>query len=238
MQNIILAIPHASMYGVFDKIIGKWSCNAYFVNDYLLKHTDLYTDMLFMPQDLHDGRINAVVCKYSRFVCDVERLDKDPLDEIGQGVLYTKFGGYARGTLDNRTKMYLINKVKGAYLSRLKEGINDGGGTLIIDCHSFNSKIDENTDICIGFNDDFTYSEEVVNIINKGFKDYGYKVSLNKPCANSIAPTTLKQYKSVMIEVNKRVYMNENLNTLNVNARQWMRWYGCLEKIYSKLLLA
>lgn len=39
-----------------------------------------------------------------------------------------------------------------------------------------------------------------------------------------------------MIEVNKRIYMDNNTLLLNKNARQWMRWYGCLERIYRKLL--
>ena len=38
-----------------------------------------------------------------------------------------------------------------------------------------------------------------------------------------------------MIEVNKKIYMDERLLLLNNNPRQWMRWAGCLDKIYERL---
>lgn len=61
---------------------------------------------------------------------------------------------------------------------------------------------------------------------------------LNYPYSNSLTPISNDEanYKSIMIEVNKKVYMDEETLMLNPNARQWMRWYGCLDEIYSALL--
>lgn len=106
--------------------------------------------------------------------------------------------------------------------------------TILIDCHSFPSEI-ENIDICIGYNNDWSFDEKIVNIIKTEFENKGYSVALNKPYSNSITPKTNIEYKLVKIEVNKSVYMNENTLTLNPNIRQWMRWSGTLNNIYREL---
>lgn len=91
-----------------------------------------------------------------------------------------------------------------------------GEGTLLIDCHSFSSQpnlLNSNppdVDICIGFNDDATCPNKVVigNIVQH-FSSLGYKVGINKPFSNSKTFDVPVKYHSVMIEVNKQLYMNE-----------------------------
>jgi N-formylglutamate amidohydrolase len=65
-------------------------------------------------------------------------------------------------------------------------------------------------DICIGYNDDDTCPNKVVigNIVQY-FKSLGYKVGINEPFSNSKTFTVPVKYNSVMIEVNKRLYMDE-----------------------------
>lgn len=46
-NKIVLHIPHSSINGIFDKEIGKWPRNAFFVNTCVKEHTDWFTDMLF-----------------------------------------------------------------------------------------------------------------------------------------------------------------------------------------------
>ena len=101
-------------------------------------------------------------------------------------------------------------------------------------CHSFTSKL-HNCDICIGFNNDFSYDKDIVDIIINEFTKSGYSVAVNEPFSNSITPKADVNYKSVMIEVNKKVYMNETTLKLNPNSRQWMRWFGCMERIYKNI---
>ena len=43
-------------------------------------------------------------------------------------------------------------------------------------------------------------------------------------------------YKSFMINVNKRVYMNEDLLLLERDAKKWIRWDGTLKEIHGFLL--
>lgn len=230
MKNIVLNIPHSSINGVFDKNFGGWQCNPYFMDDCLKKWTDWYTDMLFNPLSRKEN-VETIVFPYSRFVCDVERLKNDPLENIGQGIIYTEFDGYKRNLTEEQKKN--IMKLWEKHQTNLQSAIKDEN-TVLIDCHSFPSNLASN-DICIGYNDDWSYNKEIIDGIIKIFEKEGYSVEKNIPYSNSITPEKDFPYNSVMIEVNKRIYMNENLMILEKNARQWMRWSGTLEKIYNFL---
>lgn len=227
MRNIVLNIPHSSINGVFDKNFGEWQCNPYFIDDCLKKWTDWYTDMLFNPLSRKEN-VETIVFPYSRFVCDVERLKNDPLENIGQGIIYAEFDGYKRNLTEEQKKN--IMKLWVEHQTNLQTAIKDKN-TVLIDCHSFPSYL-ANNDICIGYNEDWSYNKKLVDGIVKIFKKQGYSVEENIPYSNSIAPEKNFSYCSVMIEVNKRIYINENLMVLEKNARQWMRWSGTLEKIY------
>jgi len=227
MRNIVLNIPHSSINGVYDKNFGKWQCNPYFMDDCLKKWTDWYTDMLFNPLSRKEN-VETIVFPYSRFVCDVEKLKNDPLENIGQGIIYTEFDGYKRNLTEEQKKN--IMELWEEHQANLQTAIKDEN-TVLIDCHSFPSYL-ANNDICIGYNEDWSYNKKLVDGIVKKFKKQGYSVEENIPYSNSITPEKNFSYCSVMIEVNKRIYMNENLMVLEKNARQWMRWSGTLEKIY------
>lgn len=230
LSKIVLHIPHASNFGVFDKSIGKWAMHYDFINKVLNRWTDWYTDVLFRS---HREEVQECAFGLSRFVCDVERLDNDPLEAIGQGSLYTTHSGFNRGILSENAKAYLLEQRR-LFKKNLKSQVADN--TLIIDCHSFPCDVDPTCDICIGYNDDATYSAEIVETIKQTFEAFGYRVKLNAPYANSITIDTDVDYKSVMIEVNKRVYMDESTLMLSTNSKQWTRWYECIEHMYDLLL--
>jgi N-formylglutamate amidohydrolase len=122
-----------------------------------------------------------------------------------------------------------------------KKIVENNGHTMLIDCHSFSSipnMLNRNPpsdiDICIGYNDDDTCPDKVVisNIVQH-FKSQGYKVGINEPFSNSKTFAVPVKYHSVMIEINKRLYMNEE--TLEKSGN-----FACLhqiiESLYRKLL--
>ena len=228
MKNIVLNIPHSSINGIYDEKYGKWCKSPLFINNIVNKWTDWYTDYLF---SVDNSNIKKVVFPYSRFVCDAERLESDEMEKIGQGIAYTSFNDYRR-TISEEEKERIIGLWK-EHQNKLVECIDKD--TVLIDCHSFPSELSE-TDICIGFNDDWSYDENIVEMIKSVFTKKGYSVSMNTPYSNSITPKTNFEYKSVMIEVNKRVYMNEKTLSLNPNIRQWMRWNSAIKEIYVNIL--
>lgn len=99
----------------------------------------------------------------------------------------------------------MLNEYHG-FISRLSSEL--APGSLIIDCHSFPSDLAD-IDICIGYNDDASKPEqEMIDKATHLFDRAGFKVGLNNPYSNSITPKKPVDYKSLMIEVNKRCYMN------------------------------
>ena len=229
MPKIILNIPHSSCCGVFDNEIGRWPRNPHFMNECVNKWTDWYTDYMFSTDNC---KVKQVVFPYSRFVCDVERLENDELEEHGQGIIYREFGGIARKELSENTKEYLLS-LRTEHLRKLSDSLTTD--SVLIDCHSFPCEI-YNTDICIGFNQDDSYDPKLVEFVKRTFEEYGYSVQLNKPYSNSITPETTFPYRSMMIEINKRVYLNEKNKTISLTPLKAMRWFGCMNKIYEGIL--
>ena len=222
-DNIVLNIPHSSIDGLATT---KWNNKAALLSE-VKRWTDWYTDIVFVP-DLGNG-IKTVIADYSRFVVDVERLPNDPMEKIGQGILYTDFNGLHR-TIELEEKLGMIAYYMG-YIKTLKEMLNEH--SLLIDCHSFPSDLSE-LDICIGVNDDWSRpSDFIIDLVVEFFKKEGYKVSINSPYSNSIAPEANFTYSSIMIEVNKRVYLNEHTLEFTDNAQKLQEQ---LSKLYSILL--
>jgi N-formylglutamate amidohydrolase len=166
----------------------------------------------------------------SRFYCDVERLMNDPMEKIGQGIIYKEFEGFKREVSSS-----LYDKLMGDYhLHRQRLSFNiTSDRVLLIDCHSFPSDLSD-IDICIGFNSDWSMDIDVVNFLVNKFKEQGYKVGINAPYSNSITPSSDFEYTSVMIEVNKRVYMDED--SLLIKPTQFTKLKRLLNDIYLSLL--
>ena len=90
---------------------------------------------------------------------------------------------------------------------RLRENLCEGA--LLLDCHSFPSEMSD-VDICIGFNEDWSKPhKETVELAVSIFEDNGYKVGINEPYSNSETPDCPFSYQSMMLEVNKRTYMED-----------------------------
>lgn len=224
IDKIILNIPHSSTNGIEfsgwddkEKLVGL-------VN----RWTDWHTDRLFAPNN--NPKVKSVKFNMSRFVVDPERLVDDPLEAIGQGILYTSYDG-CRRDIPDLEKTFLMNKYW-EHISNLNAEIVDH--SLVIDCHSFPKDLSD-VDICIGYNEDWSKSEELVAYVKGIFEDRGYKVGVNDPYSNSITPNNDKDYKSLMIEVNKRCYLRED-NTMNLDSLYAPRITGIMNKIYKDLL--
>ena len=105
--------------------------------------------------------------------------------------------------------------------------------SLLIDCHSFPSGLSD-VDVCIGVNDDWSRpSDFLVELVLEFFKQNGYKVELNTPYSNTIAPPMNFRYDSIMIGLNKRIYLNEDTLELH-NSVDRLR--SSLNTLYGVLL--
>ena len=210
-NNILLHIPHSSM--LFPEGCG-FSYRDLDEEERLL--IDYYTDELFIPHQKSDD-ISYEVFPYCRLYCDVERLVNDPLEKEGLGILYNRMVGECPvdsrsfGCLQESFALYADH-----HATMSKKIVRMSGPVLLIDCHSFSSLPNllnpnpPDIDVCIGYNDDETCPDkEVIGEILQHFRSLGYKVGMNTPFSNSKTFSVPVEYHSVMIEVNKRLYMNE-----------------------------
>jgi len=148
-----------------------------------------------------------------RLYSDVERLINDPLEKDGLGISYCRKIGLTERRFST---MFSAFNLYADFHAEVSKRIMEKGGGLLIDCHSFSSYpnfLNSNPpdiDICIGYNDDETCpGEELIAYVGSFFKSLGYKVGINTPFSNSKTFEVPMVYHSLMIEVNKRLYMDE-----------------------------
>ncbi len=240
-NRITLNIPHASTNGLASTAWNDPQMLTQCVNEL----TDWHTDLMFTP-DRGRFAAHAVlphVFPFSRFVVDAERLINDPMEEIGQGIVYTDFYGrmYRNVSQEEKDNLY---KERAEYLSKIKQTIisNDrqGYGNILIDCHSFPSCRSQ-VDICIGYNDDASKpSDDLMDIILKTFRDSSLTIGINTPFSNALQPiddlTLLHHsYCSFMIELNKKIYLDETTHALLPSAATIR---AVIEELYTALLEA
>ena len=221
-EKIVLNVPHSSIDSYQEGWLG--AVNMFPI---VKRWTDWHTDILFSS-----SLVNVSMVRYdkSRFYCDVERLMNDPMEKIGQGIIYKEFEGFKRDVSSS-----LHDKLMYDYhLHRQRLSYNiTSDKVLLIDCHSFPSDLSD-VDICIGFNSDWSMDIDVVNYLVDTFKAHGYTIGINAPYSNSITPPSEFEYTSVMIEVNKRVYLDED--SLFIKPTQFTKLKQLLHDIYLSLL--
>jgi len=220
MSFVILNIPHSG-----KEIPDEYRKDILLNDDELKKEidyiTDMDTDKIFYG---YEGAYTGIICKTSRFLCDMERFVDDmeePMAQLGMGVVYTKtpFGRPLR-EFDAVKRQQIIEKFYWPYHNKLtglvENALANYNKCLLIDCHSyyedvpFIEKID--TDICIGA-DSYHTDQCLVDRLMQMIREEGYIPSVNAPFSGALVP--LKYYrldsrvKSVMFELNKRIYVND-----------------------------
>lgn len=239
-KKILLHVPHSSAIFPQESYYGY---NDLDEQEKLL--IDYYTDELFIPNHSSD-KINSAVFPYCRLYCDVERLINDPLETRGLGIRYSwgltkhkeRHLSFSFSSKEESFRLYSDFHAKVSNTLVEQSGVNDT--ILLIDCHSFShlpNLLNSNPpdiDICIGYNDDETCPNKVViGNIARFFESLGYKVGINEPFSNSKTFSVPVKYHSVMIEINKRLYMDEE--TLE-KTENFMWIHQILQSLYKMLL--
>ncbi len=227
---IVLHIPHSSL------TIPKEAMHQYdtsFLQEELLLMTDRFTDELFgLPY-------TSIVFPYSRLFCDVERFrddSKEEMSEKGMGVVYTRtHDNFEYRKLSSHEKSEILTRYYDVHHQNLEELVEEKlraySEALIIDCHSFNPyplphENDKTTrpEICIGI-DEYHTSKDLVEYLVNAFKQKKYVTKINSPFSGSIVPLRYygknKNVHSVMIELNRSLYMDSNgVKSKNFNRLQ------------------
>ncbi|WP_443660871.1 N-formylglutamate amidohydrolase [Clostridium algidicarnis] len=219
MSKVILHIPHSSLN------IPQYLRNDILLSDSEIREelevlTDLYTDLIFQGKD-------TIKSDFSRFVCDVERFEDDSsetMSKLGMGAVYLKTPtGKKLRHSDEEKREHIMNTYYRPHHTKFEAMVQDKlakyDECIILDCHSFNENITyvemNDVDICIG-SDDYHTPTAITNKVTVIFKSFGYTVSINNPFSGSIVPLSYynkdKRVKSIMLEVNKRVYTTNGID--------------------------
>jgi N-formylglutamate deformylase len=206
----------------------------------LLVMTDRYTDELF---EVSGALARTIAFPVSRLVVDPERFPDDadePMAQKGMGVIYerTASGELLRQHASPSERSALMDRYyhphHAALESAVQRGLQEDGRCLLLDGHSFPStalpyEFDQSPnrpDICIGA-DEFHSPGDLVELARGLFQSVGWHVEVNRPFAGAIVPLAFyqrdKRVESLMIEVNRGVYMDESTGIKRSNFNEVRR---------------
>ena len=257
---MILHIPHAST-AIPDELREPIVLNDGQLANELRIMTDWYTDELY-------GHPDATVIRFplSRLLVDAERFSDDSQESMskkGMGMIYqsTASGEPLKRILTSDERETLVacyERHHESLTQAVEKELEEYGHALIIDCHSFpNTPLPCNADqsvprpeICIGTDSYHTPLSLSQLALGEALK-MGYVSTINSPFAGSLVPMSFYQrdsrVTSIMIEVNRRVYMDEttaekskqfnavkeNLQNLLDTLYQWQHPRGHKNRVHS-----
>ncbi len=224
-NSTLLHIPHASTV-IPPQYLSSFESSK--LSHEIAVMTDWFCDELF------DCCRDKIVFPVSRLVCDVERFrdDKDEImAQIGMGVTYRSTSDLQR--LRNITKteraeilIRYYDVHHEAFTNAVRDKLDTFGHCLIIDCHSFYPiplpyeicQQEDRPDFCIGTSVYHT-PVSITNALCATLESKGFTVSCNSPFAGTIVPIEFYEKNpnvfSVMIEINRRLYMDSTGNKNN-----------------------
>ena len=221
-KPMLIHLPHSSLY-VPEDVRSSILLSDTELEQEMLMLTDRYTDELFdFPSiQCHKNMVNRIIFDPERFRSDSDEV----MAGFGMGALYTR-------TLDGRTIRRLTDEQReellrrfydpyhlelGEKVQKLLEGFEK---CLILDGHSFPQvplavELDKNPDrpdICVGTSE-FHTPGVLSDLIEAFVRRNGMSVKFNSPFAGTMVPMKYylkdKGVMSVMIEINRKLYMNE-----------------------------
>ncbi len=225
---MILHIPHSSTT-IPDALREQFVLSDDELTAESVLMTDAFTDELFAVPAATEVRFS-----FSRLLVDVERFPDDseePMSKVGMGAIYTRTanGRPLRRQLHQEERQSLMNCYETHHrtlLEAVERELALTGQALIIDCHSFpnhplpcdRNQATPRPDFCIGL-DSLHTPAALTQSIERALKEMGYSVGLNEPYAGTMVPLAYYQkdsrVASIMIEVNRALYMHEATGTKN-----------------------
>ena len=215
----IVHLPHASdQMPSLDGFVGDWRGEM----DLL---TDWGTDQLF---DVPGATIIAAPC--NRVFCDVERFADDehePMARLGMGFVYTRTdAGQPLRVVSPELRAHIHTTYWLPHHQRLARTVQDalatGRPVLLIDGHSFSDvpfrrdpdQSRPRPDLCLGTDPRWPPPAMVTAMVAVATRQ-GLSIAIDRPYAGTMVrsgmdqmPGSAERFASVMIEVNRRLYLD------------------------------
>ena len=219
---MILHIPHASPL-IPDNLRNQIILSEQELASELRLMTDWFVDELFVFPEA-----SVVRFPISRLLVDVERYAKDadePMSRVGMGVIYTSTAHgkrLKRKFQPEEREMLLLRYYRPHHQElevQVEKELSKYGSALIVDCHSFPSHplpcdVDQTVPrppFCIG-KAAFHTPDHLVERAEQTLMKLGHVPLINRPYIGSIVPASYDddpRVLSIMIEVNRSLYMDE-----------------------------
>ena len=229
-NGLLIHIPHSSRF-IPRKYLKLFFLNKENLYKEQLKMTDSWTNELFKIKNA-----KRLVFTVNRLVCDVERFRNEKDEEMskqGMWICYTKTSDLKplKSVSETHKREILTKYYDKHHLNfgnSVKNILKEFGKCLIIDAHSFSSKLlpyelysaGFRPDICIG-TDDFHTPSHLIDYFCKTFTEKGYITGINSPFKGTVVPLEFynkdKNVKSIMLEINRSLYMDEKTGGKNSN---------------------
>lgn len=238
VNSILFHVPHSSLK------IPKQYWDICIKDKQYIKRTNIFL-CDYLTDELIPNKCHKLVFKYSRLFCDIEKFkddSKEIMSKKGMGVIYTKDCDNTITIPNKQYKKLVLKSYYDKYHNKLDKIVTNllkkYNKCIIIDFHSFSDEMvkklfntNNNPDICIGIDNNYT-SKKLTTITINHFKKYGYSVEINKPYSGTIIPNKYinkneKRLSSIMIEINKRVYLN--------NKNNFFKLKQCINNYYEKI---
>ena len=218
---VVVHVPHASLE-IPEQYLASILLSPVQLWREKRRMTDAFCDELYDAPEFP----SRIIAKNSRFVCDVERFRDDKLEpraKFGQGLMYTRTTFARRLRYDDDTlRNMILRQVYDPHHEKLtaavEKALDSYGHCLIIDGHSFPTLtpvkpfgIFSRPDFDIG-TDSYHTPDGLRDVLCNKARELGYSVKVNTPFSGAITPMKFyqkdKRVFSVMIETNRRLYMN------------------------------
>jgi N-formylglutamate amidohydrolase len=223
--QVIVHVPHSSRL-LPDDARASILLSDEALDHELLRMTDAFTDEVFQ---LDSSIATPVIFLASRLAVDVERFADDRRETMaakGMGCVYTRSssGELLRQEGDSQERERLVAEYYHPHHQKLTNAVQAAldhwGSALIIDAHSFSSKplrheLDQSPDrpdVCIG-TDQFHTPPALADEATRLFRQAGFETEVNRPFSGALVPSkfyrTDGRVSAIMIEINRKTYMNE-----------------------------
>jgi len=223
---VVVHVPHSSVE-IPDKYKKTILINEKLLQREIRSMTDAFCDQLYDAPEF----TARVIAPISRLVCDVERFRDDRLEPCakkGHGLMYTRTT-YRRKFRENDQTLRneILREIYDPHHEKLTAAVDQAlkryNKCLIIDGHSFNSKMIIKPDDTLSFPplfpdfdigvDKYHTPDGLRDTICAFVKELGYKPKVNTPFGGTITPMKFyqndKRVFSIMFETNRKLYMNE-----------------------------
>lgn len=240
MSYILFHVPHSSLKipNIYWKVCIK---DKAYINRTSIFICDFLIDRL-LPNQCH-----SILFRYSRLFCDVEKFKNDKKESMskkGMGVIYTNDCDNVISIPSKEYKRKIIKNYYDKYHNKFDKKVTDilnkYDRCIIIDFHSFSDEmvgklfgIKSTADICIG-TDEYYTDKNLLDFTIDYFQKCGYSVNINTPYSGTMIPNKYfnkrdKRLSSIMLEINKRTYLNDN--------ECFNRLKKCIEEYYNMVQL-